>query len=215
MLLLEIPVGSKEFESCAKFNPMKDISLGIGMGNMPKMKLPTLSVLLVITALGFCQTTWAQTNSGQSSTSQVNSGQVNSGPPKVDMTKKIFDPTRDTAKDIADAIKQATKEKKRILLDVGGNWCIWCRRLDLLMETDKQIRDALKQKFVVVKVNFSPENKNESILSKYPAVTGYPHLFVLEKDGKLLHSQDTGLLETGDHHDPAKVMEFLNKWSGK
>jgi thioredoxin-related protein len=145
----------------------------------------------------------------------VNSGQVNSGPPKVDLTKKIFDPTRDTAKDIADAIKQATKEKKRILLDVGGNWCIWCRRLDLLMETDKQIRDALKQKFVVVKVNFSPENKNESILSKYPAVTGYPHLFVLEKDGKLLHSQDTGLLETGDHHDPAKVMEFLNKWSGK
>ena len=82
MPLLEIPVGSKEFESCAKFNPMKDISLGIGMGNMPKMKLPTLSVLLVITALGFCQTTWAQTNSGQSSTSQVSSGQVNSGPPK-------------------------------------------------------------------------------------------------------------------------------------
>jgi len=66
---------------------MKDISLVIGMGNMPKMKLPTLSSLLVITALGFCQTIWAQTNSGQSSTSQVNSGQVNSVPPKVDMTK--------------------------------------------------------------------------------------------------------------------------------
>jgi hypothetical protein len=35
---------------------MKDISLVIGMGNMPKMKLPTLSVLLVIIALGFSQT---------------------------------------------------------------------------------------------------------------------------------------------------------------
>lgn len=33
-----------------------------------------------------------------------------------------FDPKRDAAKDIAKAVVAATKQNKRILLDVGGNW---------------------------------------------------------------------------------------------
>ena len=61
----------------------------------------------------------------------------------------------------------------------------------------------------------SPENENKVVLSKYPKVKAYPHLFVLDKSGKLIHSQDTGELETGDHHDPAKVIPFLKKWAPK
>ena len=33
-----------------------------------------------------------------------------------------FDPKRDAAKDIENAIVKAKKESKRILLDVGGEW---------------------------------------------------------------------------------------------
>jgi hypothetical protein len=47
----------------------------------------------------------------------------------------------------------------------------------------------------------------------YPRVKGYPHLFVLERDGSLLHSQDTGELESGKGHDPEKVMAFLKRWN--
>jgi hypothetical protein len=36
--------------------------------------------------------------------------------------KAGFDPKRDAAKDIADAVKVARKQNKRILLDVGGEW---------------------------------------------------------------------------------------------
>ena len=43
-----------------------------------------------------------------------------------------FDPNRDAQKDIDNAIVKAKKFNKRILLDVGGEWCIWCRRLDSL-----------------------------------------------------------------------------------
>jgi hypothetical protein len=69
-----------------------------------------------------------------------------------------------------------------------------------------------KRKFIVVKVNWSPENQNEAVLSEYPRISGYPHLFVLDKKGKLLHSEDTGLLESGDHHDHDKVIAFLKEW---
>jgi thioredoxin-related protein len=124
-----------------------------------------------------------------------------------------FDPSRDAEKDIKMAIKSAKKEKKRILLDVGGEWCIWCKRLDKLFTSNEEIIKILEEKYIIVKVNYSKENKNEKVLSKYPKVKGYPHLFVLESTGKLLHSQDTGDLENGkDGHDPLKVIEFLKKW---
>ena len=48
-----------------------------------------------------------------------------------------------------------------------------------------------------LKVNFSPENQNRSFLRRYPRIPGYPHIFVLESDGRFLHSQGTAELESG------------------
>jgi len=124
-----------------------------------------------------------------------------------------FDPGRDAAKDIQNAIVAAEKSGKRILLDVGGEWCVWCRKLDSLFHADQKISGVLHRNYIVVKVNFSKENENEKVLSAYPKIEGYPHLFVLDSNGKLLHSQDTGLLESGKHHDPGKVMAFLKRWA--
>lgn len=128
-------------------------------------------------------------------------------------TREKFDPQRDAAKDIADAVAVAKKEGKRILLDVGGEWCSWCHKLDKFFQDNQDIVGFLNQNYIVVKVNYSKENKNEKILSGYPSINGYPHLFVLEKDGKFLHSQDTGELESGNHHDHDKVFDFLKKWA--
>ncbi len=124
-----------------------------------------------------------------------------------------FDPTRDPAKDLKEAIVEAQKTDRRILLDVGGEWCIWCHRLDSLYIRNPDLDKYLNDHYVVVKVNVSKENKNEAFLTQYPKVPGYPHLFVLDTDGKFLHSQDTGVLESGKGHDPAKVLAFLQKWA--
>ena len=134
---------------------------------------------------------------------------------KPEQSEKVemFDPNRDAAKDISDAIVEATKSNRRIILDIGGNWCIWCKRLDTLFMKNTDLADFMHKNYVVVKVNFSKENQNEKILSQYPEIKGYPHLFVLDKDGKLLHSQDTGDLESGKGHSKEKVFEFLKKWT--
>ena len=124
-----------------------------------------------------------------------------------------FDPARDADADIRAAVAEASKTGKRVLLDVGGEWCIWCRRLDTLYATHDDIRSFRDAHYVVVKVNWSPENKNERVLSRYPKVAGYPHLFVLDADGTLLRSQNTGDLEKGKGHDPVKVMAFLKQWA--
>ncbi len=136
--------------------------------------------------------------------------------PKDEGTQREkFDPKRDSDKDLQDAVALAAKTHQRIVLDVGGEWCSWCHKLDKFFQDNKDVSEFLHANYIVVKINYSKENKNEKFLSKYPEVKGYPHLFVLESTGKFLHSQDTGALESGDHHDHDKVFNFLKKWAPK
>ena len=126
-----------------------------------------------------------------------------------------FDPSRNAAKDIENAIKEATKTHKRIILDVGGEWCIWCHRLDTLFIKNPDLYKYMNEHFVYLKVNMSPENRNKEVLSKYPPIPGYPHWFVLDSDGKLLKSESSGEFEEGKGHSPKKVMAFLKGWTIK
>jgi thiol:disulfide interchange protein len=124
-----------------------------------------------------------------------------------------FDPGRDPAADVAAAVAQAKEQGKRVLLDVGGEWCGWCHIMDRFFAADEEARALRDRAFVLVKVNYSPQNKNQAFLSRYPRIAGYPHLFVLGADGKLLHSQDTGELEAGKGYDRAKMLAFLRNWA--
>ena len=126
-----------------------------------------------------------------------------------------FDPQANPTFELKKTIKLAKKENKRIILDVGGEWCIWCHRIDEFIAQNKEINEFMHKNFVVLKINYSKENKNEKFLSRFPKIEGYPHFFVLEKNGKLLHSQNTGLLEKGKSYDPEKMMDFLKEWSIK
>jgi thioredoxin-related protein len=124
-----------------------------------------------------------------------------------------FDPSRNPSRDLEEAIEEAKSSNKRIILDVGGEWCIWCHRIDYFIEKNKDIKDFINDNFIVVKINFSKENENVEFLSIYPEIPGYPHFFVLEKSGELLHSQDTGQLEEGKGYDHEKMMAFLKEWA--
>jgi thioredoxin-related protein len=123
-----------------------------------------------------------------------------------------YDPTRNPAQDLAAAIEQATKENKRILLVVGGEWCGWCHTLENYIKNNEDVRKAWANNFVTIKVNWSTENRNERFLSRYPNVRGYPHIFVLEKDGSFLHSQETGILEIESTYSKELMLDFIHKW---
>jgi thioredoxin-related protein len=124
-----------------------------------------------------------------------------------------YDPKRDAALDIAEAAAEAKRTNKRVLVEVGGEWCIWCHMMDDFFEKHPEVLGLREKNFVMVKVNFSDENKNEQVLSRYPEIPGYPHLFVLDSDGKLLHSQDTSELEEGRGYNLTKFTAFLQQWA--
>jgi len=124
-----------------------------------------------------------------------------------------FDPSRDAAKDVADAAARAKAQGKRVIVDVGGEWCSWCHTMDAFIVANADLKSLIDSRYVWVKVNFSKENRNEAFLSRWPSIEGYPHLFVLDGDGRLLHSQDTSELEAGKSYDKAKFLAFAQKWS--
>ena len=129
--------------------------------------------------------------------------------------REKFDPLRDPKADLAAAVITATKENKRIILDVGGEWCGWCVYMDKFFYQNPALDKIRKDNYVWVKVNMGPENENPEFLSAYPEREGYPHLYVLDTDGKLLHSQDTAPLEAGKGYDLVKFTAFLKAWVPK
>jgi thioredoxin-related protein len=124
-----------------------------------------------------------------------------------------FDPSRDAAADVAQAVALARAQGKRVIVDVGGEWCSWCHILDRFIASNPDVRALIDAHYVWVKVNFSKANRNEALLSRWPPIAGYPHLFFLDADGALVHSQDTGRLEAGDGYDKAKVVAMLRRFA--
>lgn len=124
-----------------------------------------------------------------------------------------YDPKADPAADLAKAVAKARSANKNILIEVGGEWCSWCHRMHAFFENNTQLRQYRDNNYVVVQVNYSEENKNEKFLSQYPKIDGYPHIFVLDSSGRLLHSQNTGDLEQGRGYDLEKFTAFLRQWA--
>lgn len=130
-----------------------------------------------------------------------------------------FDPRRDAAKDMMTAQNLAKTTGKRVLVDVGGEWCTWCRMLDRFIASQPQVKALIDSQYVWVKVNYSAENKNTAVLSRWPKIRSYPYLLVLDGDGRLLHAQGVQGLETeteneaDENYDPERVMAFLKRYA--
>ena len=134
------------------------------------------------------------------------------------MGPDIYSPTADAAEDIAMALTLAKAENKHVLLEFGANWCVWCRRLHGLMAANPEVTRVLDQNHVLVMIDVNTRHgtkRNLATNDKYgkPTQHGLPVLVVLDADGKLLTTQETGTLEEGDAHSPAKVMAFLQRWA--
>lgn len=132
--------------------------------------------------------------------------------PETPFELDAYDPSRDPAADLQTAIGVAQKEHKRILLEIGGEWCVWCHIMDKFYEDHPALLKLRKDHYVLIKVNYSEENQNAAFLGQYPEIAGYPHVFVLESDGSLLHSQNTGELEEGKSYNLEKFTSFLATW---
>lgn len=130
--------------------------------------------------------------------------------------KEIYVPGLNAHVEIADALKKASQQRKRVLLVFGANWCYDCHVLDLAFHRP-DVTAVLNPNFVVVHVDVGQGDKNQDIMKQYqvPMAKGIPAIAVLDSDGKLLYSQQGGEFEKARALAPEDVLAFLNKWKPK
>ena len=127
--------------------------------------------------------------------------------------KHLYSETADPKADIAAALKRAKAEKKRVILDFGGDWCGDCQVLDIYMHQSPNA-ELLEKHFVLVHVDIGRMDHNVDVAAKYkvPIQKGVPALAVLDANGRLLYSQQNKEFENMSRITPGDVTAFLKRW---
>jgi thioredoxin-related protein len=123
---------------------------------------------------------------------------------------------------IAEALKIAKREGKRVLIQSSAQGCGWCHVCYNLLTTNQEIMAKIDHDFIYVLVD-TTNDENREFYKKYASGTDHTLvLVVLNIDGKQL-TQSIGFdivqpdpQHPGDYHiTPEHVMSFLNDWSPK
>jgi thioredoxin-related protein len=129
--------------------------------------------------------------------------------------KKLYDPSIDGMKQIHEAIADAKAVGKHVLIQYGGNWCPWCIRFDGFSKADPELSKLIADNYIPVKLNYSPENYNyeANVFLGNPTRFGFPVFVIIDGKGKVLHIQDSALLEEGEGYSQKKVAGFFKNWT--
>jgi hypothetical protein len=130
----------------------------------------------------------------------------------------VFDIQADGNAQIAAALARAKSEAKRVLITLGTNWDPWSRRLHRTFVANPLINRRLAADYVLVLIDVNTRKnakRNADLNEKYgnPIQHGLPSLIVLDPDGRVLVTQETGKFEASGHHDAEKLGAFLARWA--
>lgn len=186
----------------------------------------TLGVSLVLVSIVACGQKSKETKISEvknTQTAVVDSAKIKEEAKKAAIAEKNalpkpYHPEENAEAKIAELTAQAKKENKNIMIQAGGNWCIWCLRFNNYVQTTPELKKLVDDNYIYYHLNYSPDNKNEKIFAKYgnPGDKyGYPVFIVLDKDGKQIHTQDSSVLEEGKGYSLDKVKKFFEDWKPK
>ncbi len=129
--------------------------------------------------------------------------------------EKVYNEELDAIVQINQAVDLASATGRKVICQVGGNWCPWCLRFAKFITDDKEISELIEKNYVYIHVNTSKANKNKEALVRLgnPGRFGYPVLVILNHDGSVLHIQSSAYLEQGKSYDRKKVLDFFQNWT--
>ena len=128
---------------------------------------------------------------------------------------KVYDDQRNPFNDANAALALAKKTNRNVLIEIGGNWCTWCHKMDAFLLKNPNVYKELHEKYVLLKINVSDTNENDDFMKALPPVLGYPHMYVSTASGKMLLSKDTAELQDKNGYSTEYWLDFLQQWQQK
>ncbi|HEU0066910.1 MAG TPA: thioredoxin family protein [Sphingomonas sp.] len=117
---------------------------------------------------------------------------------------------------VAAARARAIKGHKRLLIDLGGNWCLDCRLLAGVMELP-EMRPFVAKHFEVVTVDVGRFDKNLQIPATYGITSrlkGVPAVLIVDpRTNKLLNAGRETALSDARSLTPQALADWLAGWT--
>ena len=128
--------------------------------------------------------------------------------------KSDYNPSADAQAQLVEAKDSAELLGKNMLVQIGGDWCPWCVRLNAFIKGDAEILEYIQQHYVWVHIYYGKDNRNEVAMKMLgnPTNMGFPGFVVCAPDGTVLHHQSTGKLEAGKGYSRRAIMSFLQAY---
>lgn len=132
---------------------------------------------------------------------------------------EIYDVRADGERQLAEALRQAKAEHKRVLLDLGANWCADSQAMFRVLSTNREIQGFVSEHYVFDMIDVNRRGlkaRNSRLVARLgnPIADGIPVLLVLDENGAVLNNDPAERLSESDHAHPAMVQAYLQKWAG-
>ena len=126
-----------------------------------------------------------------------------------------YDEQADAKAAVARARAQAKREHKRLLVDLGGNWCGDCRVLAGILDLP-ELKPYLARHFVIVSVDIGRYDKNGDIAGHYgiTKLQGVPAILAIDPvHDRLLNDGRLSALADARHMTPQALADWLAQWA--
>lgn len=113
------------------------------------------------------------------------------------------------------AFDRARKSHKRVLIDLGGNWCGDCIVLSNIMQLP-ELKPFIAKHFEVVVIDVGRFDKNLQVPARFgftARLIGVPTVIVATPDGKLVNGKDVFAMASARDLTPQAIADWLAKYA--
>nr|WP_093664816.1 thioredoxin family protein [Sphingomonas gellani] len=127
-----------------------------------------------------------------------------------------YDTGADADAQVAAAQKRARATGRRLLIDLGGNWCLDCRILAGIMDLP-ELKGFVARHFEVVTVDIGRFDKNGQIAARYgikDRLEGVPAILIVDpRTGRLVNTGRVTALADARSMTPQALADWLAQWA--
>lgn len=131
------------------------------------------------------------------------------------VTLQPYDEAANADAQVASAFARAQKSHKRVLIDLGGNWCVDCLILANFVRLP-EMRRFMTAHYEEVLVDVGRFNRNLQIPARFgitKKLEGVPALLIATPDGKLVNGGDIFAVSEAQSMTPQTLASYLAKYA--
>lgn len=131
------------------------------------------------------------------------------------VTMRPYDEKTNADAAVAAAFARARKSRKRVLIDLGGNWCPDCIVLANIMRLP-EVAPFIAAHYEVVPVDVGRFDRNLQIPARFGItgrLEGVPSVLIAEPDGRLVNRGHISALADARSMTPQAIIDWLAHWT--